>query len=147
MRWYRFEPTLRARLCKTNWEGFFMKFTLIEVSFSWLNENLFSLKFHNNSRTINVFYGTIRPSNPAQFQFFLHPVRILGYYYSGGFHLELRSNLSFVVDNLKKHNVYLFTSFVVLTKETKLFKWQDLSWLLFLIAVDKHNRIFMVIMK
>ena len=71
-----------------------MKFTLIEVSFSWLNENLFSLKLHNHSRTINVFYGTIRPSNPAQFQFFPHPVlsESLVITLVAAFILELRSN-------------------------------------------------------
>ena len=101
---------------------FFFKLSLIEVSFSWLNENLFLLKLHNKSCTTNVFYGTIRVSNPAQFHFFPHPVRILGYCFSDGFHLELRSNVSFIVDNLKKHNVYIFTDFVELTKGTKLFK-------------------------
>jgi len=102
---------------------FFMKLSLIEVSFSWLNENLFLLKWHNKSRTTNFFYGTLHPSNPAQFQFFPHPVTILGYCFSEGFQLELRSNVSFGVDNLKKHSVYIFTGFVVLTKGTKLFKW------------------------
>ena len=101
---------------------FFIKLSLIEVSFSWLNENFFLLKLHNKSRTINIFYGTIHSSNPAQFQFFPHPVRILGYCFSDGFHLKIRRNVSFCVDNLKKHNVYIFTGFVVLTKGTKLFK-------------------------
>ena len=120
---------------------FLMKLSLIEVSFSWLNENLFLLKLRNKSRTINVFHGTIRPSNPAQFQFFPHPVRILGYYFSDGFHLELRSNVSFGVDNLKKQNVNIFIAgFVVLTKGTKLFKWQDLSWLPYI--HDHHEIIY-----
>ena len=123
MRWYHFEATLSARLCKTHWEGFFMKLSLIEVSFSRLNENLFFLKLHNKSHTTNVFYGTIHPSNPAQFQFFPHPVIILAYCFSDGFQLELRDYVSSGVDNLKKHIVYIFTGFVVLTKGTKLFKW------------------------
>ena len=95
-----------------------MKLSLIEVSFSWLNENLFLLKLHNKrflrynssikSRTILIFP---------------HPVRILGYCFNDSFHLELQSNVAFGVDNLKKHNVYIFTGFVALTTGTKLFKW------------------------
>ena len=95
-----------------------MKLSLTEVSFSWLNENLFLLKWHNKSFSMIQFI----PQIPHNFNFSPHPVRILGYCFSDGFQLELRSNVSFGVDNLNKHNLYIFTGFVVLTKGTKLLK-------------------------
>ena len=91
MRSYNFRANFPGKDSWLNdqYVAFFMKLTLIEakVSLSKFNGNLFLLKY----RSIDVFYRTIWPSNPAQFQFFPLPVRSLGY--CGNFHLEHRVNV------------------------------------------------------
>ena len=100
------------------------------------HENLFWLvnKLHNKSRSIDVFYRTILPPNPAQFVIFPAPCHNPWLLFSlVAFIWNTQVTIRLVV--IMEHNM---TVFYMLTRGPKLF---------FYIVVDRYNLIFMIIMK
>ena len=59
------------------------------------------------------------------FSFFSNPVKIFGYYFSGGFQLEHPSNASFCVDE-ETQNVHLLHDFSCANEEAKAFQLRSI---------------------